>query len=179
MIEKTLVLLKPDAVKRNLSGTIISRFESSGLKIKAMKLTNVSENLAKEHYFLDEQWAKNVFDKTLDSYQKEKKEMKYKDHLEFGKTIQKWNVTFLTEGQIIAMILEGPHAIELVRKMIGSTEPRSASPGTIRGDFASTESYQIADSENRVLRNLVHASDSIKTAEREIALWFKESEIQT
>ena len=77
------------------------------------------------------------------------------------------------------MILEGPHAIELVRKMIGSTEPRSASPGTIRGDFASTESYQIADSENRVLRNLVHASDSIKTAEREIALWFKESEIQT
>ena len=76
MIEKTLVLLKPDAVKRNLSGTIISRFESSGLKIKAMKLTNVSENLAKEHYFLDEQWAKNVFDKTLDSYQKEKKEMK-------------------------------------------------------------------------------------------------------
>ena len=177
MIEKTLVLLKPDAVQKKLTGKIISRFEESGLKIKAMKMLKANEDLAKQHYFLDEQWAKNVFEKTKASYEKEKKPFKYKSSMDLGKTIQKWNMQFLQEGPVIALIIEGPHAIELVRKMIGSTEPRSAQPGTIRGDFASTESYEIADAQNRVLRNLVHASDSQKTAEREISLWFKSEEI--
>ena len=177
MIEKTLVLIKPDGVKRNLVGKIVQRFEDAGLKIKAMKMLQATEDLAKNHYFLDESWAKNVFDKTKASYEKENKQFKYKNHMDLGKTIQKWNMEFLQEGPVIALILEGPHAIELVRKIIGSTEPRSAQPGTIRSDFASTESYAIADEQNRVLRNLVHASDSPTTAQREISLWFSKNEV--
>ncbi|MEK6847341.1 MAG: nucleoside-diphosphate kinase [Nanoarchaeota archaeon] len=177
MIEQTLVLIKPDGVKRNLVGKIIQRFEESDLKIKAIKMLQADESLAKNHYALDETWAKNVFDKTKASYEKENKPFKYKTHIDLGKTIQKWNMEFLTEGPVIAIIIEGPHAIELIRKMVGSTEPRSAQPGTIRGDFASTESYALADSQNRVLRNLIHASDSQTTAQREISLWFKNEEI--
>ena len=177
MNEQTLILIKPDGVKRNLAGKIISRFEESGLKIKAIKMLQASEDLAKQHYFLDENWAKNVFNKTKASCEKEGRKMRFETHFELGKTIQKWNMEFLTEGPIIALIIEGPHAIELVRKMVGSTEPRSAQPGTIRGDLASTESYSLADSQNRVLRNLIHASDSQTTAQREISLWFKKEEI--
>ena len=177
MNEQTLILIKPDGVKRNLVGKIIQRFEDAGLKIKAVKMLQASEDLAKNHYALDETWAKNVFDKTKASYEKENRPMRFNTHIELGKTIQKWNMEFLTEGPVIALIIEGPHAIELVRKMVGSTEPRSAQPGTIRGDFASTESYSLADVQNRVLRNLIHASDSPTTAQREISIWFKKEEI--
>ena len=100
-----------------------------------------SEDLAKNHYFLDEQWAKNVYEKTKAAYEKEGKKLEYQNHLDLGKTIQKWNMEFLREGPAIAIVLEGPHAVEIVRKMVGSTEPRQASPGTIRGDFAAVESY--------------------------------------
>jgi nucleoside-diphosphate kinase len=176
-MERTLVLLKPDSVKRHLTGKIISRFEDTGLKIIAMKMVWANEELAKEHYILDEEWAKNVYDKTKAVYEKEGKEMKYQNHLEWGELIQKRNMDFLREGPVIAIILEGPHAVEIVRKMIGATEPRSAAPGTIRGDFTSVESYPIADVNSRVARNLVHASDSVKNAEREIRLWFRPEEI--
>jgi|SRR3989344_5274143 len=179
MIEKTLILLKHDSIFRGLVGRIISRFEDIGLKIIAMKMILPDENLSKNHYFLDEEWAKNVFDKTKLSYEKDSKPFPYKDHMEFGKQIQDWNMSFLREGPIIAAILEGPHAIEIVRKIVGSTEPKSSAPGTIRGDFAMMESYAIADIKNRVLRNLIHASDSVKSSDREIALWFKPSEIQS
>lgn len=177
MIERTLVLIKPDSVKRGLIGKIIQRFEDTGLKIAAMKMISANEDLAQNHYKLDEQWAKNVYDKTLIAYQKEGKTLHYKDHLDLGRTIQRWNMEFLTEGPVIALVIQGPHAIELVRKMVGSTEPRQATPGTIRGDFASIDSYMIADFEQRVLRNLIHASDSKETAAREIELWFSPQEI--
>jgi nucleoside-diphosphate kinase len=176
-MERTLVLLKPDSVKRHITGKIISRFEDTGLKIIGIKMAWANEELAKEHYQLDEEWAKNVYDKTKAVYEKEGKKMEYQNHLEWGGIIQKRNMEFLREGPVIAIILEGPHAVELVRKMIGSTEPRSAMPGTIRGDFASVESYPVADANSRVARNLVHASDSVKNAEREIRLWFRPEEI--
>lgn len=177
--ERTLVLLKPDTVKRTLTGKIISRFEDAGLKIVAMKMQWADKALAEKHYFLDEEWAKKVFDKTKIGYEKEGKPMKYKTHMELGKTIQSWNMNFLIEGPVIAMVLEGNHAIELVRKMVGSTEPRSSAPGTIRGDFSPTESYPVADLNERVMRNMVHASDSVETAKREIALWFSPKEIHS
>lgn len=170
--EKTLVLIKPDGVQRGLIGRILSRFEESGLKIVDLKMVEATEELAMNHYFLDETWAKGLFEKTSAAYKKENKPMKYKDHMDLGKTIQSWNMKFLMEGPVIAIVLEGPHAIELVRKMIGSTEPRMAAPGTIRGDFASIESYMVADVNSRVLRNLIHASDSVESAKREISLWF-------
>ncbi|MEK6915929.1 MAG: nucleoside-diphosphate kinase [Nanoarchaeota archaeon] len=179
MIEKTLILLKHDSISRGLVGKIISRFEDIGLKIVAMKMLLPDEKLAENHYFLDEEWAKAVFDKTKASYEKDKKTFPYKSHMEFGKQIQSWNMKFLREGPIIAMILEGPHAIEIVRKVVGSTEPKSSPPGTIRGDYAMMESYAVADVKGRVLRNLIHASDSLRSSEREIALWFTPKEIHS
>jgi nucleoside-diphosphate kinase len=177
VIEQTLVLLKPDTVQRNLIGKIISRFEDVGFKISAMKMVWASEEHAKMHYHLDETWARNVFEKTKVGYEKEGKKMPYKDHMDLGKTIQNWNMQLLREGPVIALVIEGPHAVELVRKMVGSTEPRQAIPGTIRGDFASMESYALADVKKRVLRNLIHASDTPANAQREIALWFNKEEV--
>lgn len=177
MIEQTLILLKPDAVQRGIIGKIVSRFEDSGLKIIGMKMVWATEELAKKHYHLEEVWAKQIYEKTLASYQKEGKKWPYKDYLDIGKTIQKWNMQFLREGPVIAIVIEGPHAIEIIRKMAGSTEPRSAVPGTIRGDFAMIESYALADKKQRVLRNLIHASDTAENAKREISLWFGDSEL--
>ncbi len=179
MIEKTLILLKHDSVFRGLIGKIITRFEETGLKIVAIKMVWPDEHLAKNHYFLDAQWAQNVFDKTKAGYEKDNKPFPYKNAMQLGEQIQKWNMQFLSEGPVVAIIIEGPHAIEIVRKMVGSTEPKSSPPGTIRGDFAMIESYAIADKNARVLRNLIHASDSQISAEREIALWFQSNEIHS
>ena len=177
MIEQSLVLIKPDGVKRCLIGRIISRLEEAGLKICAMKMVWPNEDLAKNHYRLDEVWARNVFEKTKAVYEKENKALPYNDHIDLGQTIQSWNMKFLKEGPVIAMVIEGPHAIELIRKLVGSTEPRQAAPGTIRGDFASIESYALADSKQRVVKNLIHASDSQENGKREIGLWFQPNEI--
>ncbi len=178
-MEKTLVLLKHDSVSRGLIGKIITRFEETGLKMVALKMIWPDEHLAKNHYFLDESWAQNVFDKTKASYEKDSKPFPYKSAMELGSQIQNWNMNFLQEGPVIAMVIEGPHSIEIVRKMVGSTEPKSSPPGTIRGDFAMVESYSIADKNGRVLRNLIHASDSQQSSEREIALWFNADEIHS
>lgn len=152
MIEKTLVLLKPDAVQRGLIGEIISRFEKVGLKIVGMKMIFVTKDLAGKHYFdVEKRHGKKVFDN---------------------------NVKFLTEGPIIAMCLEGVHSIEIVRKMVGSTEPKSALPGTIRGDYSHV-SYDYADSKNIVTKNLIHASSSKEDAKRELELWFKKEELHS
>ena len=177
MDERTFVLIKPDGVKRGIVGQIISRFENAGLKIVAVKMVSVGEKLAKNHYFLDEKWAKNVFEKSKASHEKEGKKFPYKNHMDVGKTIQSRNINFLMESPVIAIVFEGPHAVELVRKIVGSTEPRSSAPGTIRCDFASIESYAVADEKKRVAKNLVHASDSVENARREINLWFSPEEI--
>jgi len=176
-MERTLVLIKPDGVSRSIVGEIISRFEKVGLKIVAMKMAWADETLAKKHYALEESWAKNVYEKTKSASEKEGKPMKWKDHMELGREIQSWNANFLKEGPVVAMVLQAPHAIEIVRKMVGSTEPRQSAPGTIRGDYAMVESYAVANEKSRVLRNLVHASDSAETANREISIWFTKQEI--
>lgn len=177
MEEKTLVLIKHDGVLRNLVGKIINRLENIGLKIIGMKMIWADKELAKNHYILEEEWAKNVYDKTKTTHEKEGKPFPHKNYMEFGKMIQDWNVNFLREGPIVAIAIKGPHAIEIIRKIVGATEPRQATPGTIRGDFAMTESYVLADKNKRVLRNLVHASDSVKNGKREIDLWFKKQEL--
>jgi len=179
MTEKTLVLIKPDAVKKSISGKILSKFEDAGLKIVGIKMVWADENLARNHYYLDETWARSVYEKKKKSCEEQGKEFLCKDPLEIGKQIQQWNAEYLMEGPVIAMVLEGNYAVEIVRKLVGSTEPKSSAPGTIRGDFASTESYGLADYEKRVLRTLVHASDSPDNAKREIALWFNIDELHS
>jgi len=149
MIERSLVLIKPDGVQRGLIGKIISRFEDAGLKLVGMKLVWVDKAFAKKHY------AEHV-------------EKPFYPGLE----------AMITMGPVLAMVLEGVHAIEIIRKMVGPTEPRAAPPGTIRGDFAHV-SYKYADKKGISIKNLIHASDSEKTAKREIELWFSKEELHS
>jgi len=177
--ERTLVLIKPDSLKRGIVGKIISRFEEAGFKIVAMKMLEIDEKFAKEHYLLEEAWAKKSYQKTKEIHDKIGHKLPFKDHMDYGRTIQQWNANVLIDGPVIAFILEGPHAVELTRKLIGPTEPRQAPPGTIRGDFMTIESYAVADKKQRALKTLVHASDSVENAQREIALWFDAEEIHS
>jgi nucleoside-diphosphate kinase len=132
MLDRTLILVKPDAFARHLTGEILTRFERKGLRLVAMKMMSVSEELAREHYGEHE-----------------------------GRDFYEPLVTFITSGPIVAMILEGPRAIEAARQIIGSTDAVQAAPGSIRGDYAL-----------EVRRNLVHGSDSAESAAREIKIFF-------
>ena len=136
-METTLVLLKPDAVQRGLAGEIISRLEKTGLKITGMKLMQVSQDLANEHY--GEHVGKPFFDGL---------------------------VSFITSGPIVAMALEGNGAVAIVRKTMGATNPADSPPGTVRGDYGID-----------IGRNLVHGSDSVESANREVALFFDTAEL--
>ena len=176
MIEKTLIIVKHDGVLKGLIGEVIKRFENMGLKVAAMKMVWANEEVAKNHYQVTDEWANNVFTKAKESYEKQGKEFEFDNAKEYAGMIQSWNVNFLKEGPVVAIVFEGPHAVELGRKLVGDTQPRTALPGTIRGDFA-YESYQISDVKKRPVRNIVHASGAVDEAEREIQLWFNEDEI--
>jgi len=177
VLERTLILLKHDAIQRSIVGKIIARFEDAGLKLIGMKMIWADEKLTDSHYPYNDEWAQAVYEKTKKGYEKDGKKLPYKNHEEHGKTILSWLADLLKEGPVIAMVLEGPHAVELVRKMVGATEPRQAAPGTIRSDFASIESYALADQKKRAIRNLIHASDTVANAKREVAVWFTDKEL--
>lgn len=137
MLQKTLVFVKPDGVARQLTGEIIHRFERKGLRIKGLKMLKMSENLAEQHYAIHK-----------------------------GKPFYEGLIDFITSGPIVAMVLEGPDAIDLCRSIIGATNPLKSTPGSIRGDYCS-----------QTQQNLVHGSDSPENAEREISLFFHEEEL--
>jgi nucleoside-diphosphate kinase len=152
-VERTLVVFKPDAVQRGIVGEILTRFERVGLKIVATKMIAPT----KEHY--------------------------YKHYEEIGKMItrrgqDKFDITLemMVQGPVIAMVLEGVEAVELVRKLVGTTEPKSAAPGTIRGDY-SHMSFGYGDSQNKGIPNLIHASGDVDEAEQEVAHWFSDDEL--
>ncbi len=175
MIEKTLVLLKPDAVQRSLVGQILTRFERVGLKIVAMKLSYADEDMAGEHYQDDDEWLKSVGEKTLAAYKAKGVDLG-RTALEQGQWVREQLKKYIKSSPVVAVVLEGHNAVKLVRKLVGPTAPADAPPGTIRGDF-SFETYTMADKLGRPLYNLIHASDSSSEAEREIAVWFNEDEI--
>lgn len=151
--EKTLILIKPDGVKRNLIGKIITRFEDAGLKVIGMKMVWSDDKLAKRHY--TEDIAKR-----------------------HGERVRTMQVKYLQEGPVIAMVLEGVEAVTVTRKIIGSTYPNESPPGTIRGDFAHV-SKEYANPRNLNVRNLVHASGNASEAKEEIDLWFKPNELHS
>ena len=175
-MEKTLVLIKPDAFNRGLVGEIISRFERVGLRLEEIKIINATTEIVGKHYPDDKNWIKSIGKKTVDTYQKYNlnitKDLGFDDVMEVGELVRKWLIQQLTSGVVIALILSGNHAIEVVRKIIGNTIPLFAELGTIRGDF-SIDSPDLSIKEKRALRNLVHASSTIKEAKREISLWFE------
>ncbi|BBL45597.1 nucleoside-diphosphate kinase [Nanobdella aerobiophila] len=180
LVQKTLVLIKPDSVKRGLIGEIISRFEKVGLKIVALKMVKLDKKTAEEFYYSDENWLATVGSKTLTRYREmgldPKKEFNTDDPKEIGKIIRQWLIDFITSAPIVAIVLEGVNSIEEVRKLVGSTEPLKAPPGTIRGDYAHM-SIAYANWNKIVLRNVVHASENEKDAMREIFVIFKLEEI--
>lgn len=173
--EKTLVIIKPDGVSRMLCGEIIRRIEAVGLKLVDAKMTEADEKLAEQHYPETEEWLSAVGKKGLDDYEKygfdPVETIGTSDPIEYGKMILKFNKDYLMSGPLLALVFEGNHAVEVVRKLVGHTNPIMAPAGTIRGDLAA-ESAIIANLEKRSLYNLVHASGSVDEANREIKLWF-------
>lgn len=178
--EKTLVLVKPDAVKRGLIGEIIHRFERSSLKIVALKMTLVSREMVEKLYRDDEEHMKGMGNKTLKTYEEYKmdpvRELGTNDPLEIGKMIREWNMVYITSGPIVAMLLEGYHAVDNVRALVGNTLPIFAAPGTIRGDY-SLDSPAVANTQKRAVRNLVHATGSVEETDYEASIWFGGEEI--
>ena len=152
-LQRTLVLVKPDGVQRSLVGEIIKRFEQAGLKIVGMKMQWVDKEFAKKHY--------------TDDITKRR-----------GEHVRNALLDLITMGPVVAMALEGIDAVAVVRKMAGETEPKSAAPGTIRGDFAHVN-YAHADAVQKAIRNLVHASGNVEEAKTEVALWFGSDELHS
>ena len=152
MIERSLVLIKPDGVARGLTGKIIQKFEDTGMKIVAMKMTKIDRNFAMKHY-------------TADLAERR------------GEAVRNMMLDFITSGPIVAMVIEGIDAIQNVRKIVGKTEPKSAEPGTIRGDFTHVSFVHANEVQHRAVMNVIHASGDKKDAEYEVPLWFNEEEI--
>src|SRR3990167_7866659 len=179
-IERTLVLIKPDGVKRGLIGEVLSRYERAGLKMVGMKLVWADKEHAMAHYPENEEHMRGMGEKSLKTYEEYGLDpIEYvgiKDPLEIGKMIRQWNAEYVSSGPVVALVLEGVHAISNVRMITGNTIPTFAQPGTIRGDF-SIDSPALANSKNRAVRNLIHASGEPEEAAREIAHWFKEEEL--
>ncbi len=169
--EHSLVLLKPDAVARKISGEIISRFEKKGLKIIALKMTWPTPTQAEEHYEADEDWYISSGTRTYEGYI-EKGLKPPLEPRELGVNTRRKLMSSLTAGPVIALVLQGAHVIETVRKMRGATSPQLADVGTIGFDY-SLDSYELADAGEWAIRNVIHASDSPESAEREIKIWFK------
>ena len=174
-IERTLIAIKPESIQRQIIGELINKFEKRGLKMIACKMVAPTEEQVKKHYPDDKEWYVSSGTKTWNNY---------KDHgitppgtpIELAKRTRTRLIDHLSDRPIILMIWSGPHAVALGRKTAGATNPLIADIGSIRGDY-STESYELADGIERAIHTLVHASGSVDEAEKEIKLWFKNSEI--
>ncbi len=168
MVQKTLVLVKPDGVKRNLIGEIIKRFEDRGLKVADLEMLTADEDLLAKHYQLDNRdYILGLGHVDVTGWTEEQKEEKYQKSYKVIQALQQ----FMMTGLIVKMVLEGEDAVALVREIVGKTDPSASPKGTIRGDFGE-DSFAKADEEHRAVYNLVHASGTPEEAEVEIALWF-------
>ena len=179
-MERTVVLVKPDGVRRGLTGEVISRFERMGLKIVAIKILWAKDDHLGQHYRDDKDYLTTLGKKTLKTYEEYGKDanedLGTKDPLELGKMVRKWTIDYVGSGPVVAMLLEGRHAVDNVRSIAGPTMPVNAPPGTIRGDLA-TDSAAYANAEKRGVENVVHVSGSNEEAEFEEKLWFNKKEI--
>lgn len=175
--ERTLVIIKPDGVQRSLIGEIIRRYERSGLKLVALRMVIPSPDQARKHYMVGgEEWLETVGEKAAKAYEKKGLKSPYATYRENGMAVLEANAKYLSSGPVVAMVWQGAHAVGLVRKITGGTEPLSSDVGTIRGDFT-LDSYQLADTDSRSVRNLIHASGEVEEAEKEIPIWFDEKEL--
>ena len=178
--EMTLVLVKPDGVKRGLIGEILSRIERRGLKIIAMKMVWVDRNHLEKHLPSDPAWVERLGEKTLKTFTEYNIDpiaaQGTDNKMEIGTKVKELLFEYLSSGPIVAMVVQGIHAIDMVRKLVGHSLPVFAEMGTIRGDF-SVDSPAVANLESRAIKNIVHASETQAEADNEIHLWFGPEEI--
>src|SRR3989344_1699002 len=170
--EKTLVLIKPDGVQRGLIGEIVRRYERSGLKLAGLKMKVPTKELIEKHYLVNPEWRVVTGMKTIESYKKKGKTPPSDDPLKVTEIVLANLKSYMSSGPLIAMVWQGVHAVGIVRKLTGSTEPLTSDVGTIRGDYT-VDSYEASDLDGRAVRNLIHASGSVEDAEKEISLWFE------
>lgn len=173
--EKTFVLIKPDGVRKGLIGEIIKRFEQRDIKVVALEMFQATKAEMDKHYPKDEKWIRRLGEKTSATYQKYgydvKKDFGTDDLLKIGKTVRGWLIDFMISAPMAKMVVQGVHAIDMVRKIVGPTLPYLAEMGTIRGDY-STDSPLLANMERRPVLNLIHASETPDEAKHEIQHWF-------
>ena len=174
-MEKTLLIIKPDGVEHRLIGRILTRFEESGLEITKICVAKATREQILNHYPTSESWFEAVGNKTLSTCAKYAidpiNQFGTDNPIDIGKIVKEWLVDYMTQGKVVPFVVEGYHAVEKARLMVGNTMPLAALPGTIRGDFG-LDSADIANSGKRAVRNLIHASESVEDAEREIHIWF-------
>ena len=173
--EKTFVLIKPDGVRKGLIGEIIKRLEQRDLKIIALEMFESPEKEMDKHYPKDEKWLRRIGERTSATYAKYNHDIKRDfgttDPLKVGKTVRKWLIGYMSSSPMVKMVVQGVHAVDMVRKIVGPTMPYLAEMGTIRGDF-SADSAISANIEHRAIYNLVHASETPEEAQHEIEHWF-------
>ena len=174
--ERTLIVIKPDGIQRSLVGEIILRYERIGLKLMALKMLILSPEFIEQHYTLDPTWLKKTGEKTIAGYEAKGLKPPSKNPEEISAKILEGLKKYVAAGPVIAMVWQGAHAVQIARKVTGGTEPLVSDVGTIRGDFV-LDSYQMADTDGRAVRNLIHASGSPEEADKEIAHWFTKEEL--
>jgi nucleoside-diphosphate kinase len=178
--EITFLMIKPDGVRRGLIGEIIKRIERIGLKIIALKMTQASREKVSGFYPTDERWIARLGEKTLATYAKfgydAIKELGTDKAEEIGPMVRNWLLDFMTSAPVVPMAIQGVHAVDKVRKLIGDTMPANADFGTIRGDL-SFDSAAAANRDKRAVFNLVHATETPEEAEKELRYWFSSEEM--
>lgn len=173
--EITFLMAKPDAVQRGLSGEIITRIEQVGLKVVGLRMFIPTEKQVDDHYPKDEAWITRLGTKTLATYAKygfdAMAELGTDKAEAIGPKVREWLIRFMTSGPVVAVVIKGVHAVDMVRKLAGHTMPSDAPLGTIRGDY-SVDSAAAANRDKRAVFNLVHASETQDEAKHEIEHWF-------
>lgn len=179
-VERTFSMIKPDGTQRGIVGEIISRIEKRGLKIVALKMVKPTIEHITNHYPKDDKWVARLGEKGFTVFAElgldPKDVMGTDDKFEAGKQVREWLVKYMTEAPVVAMVIEGVHAIDMMRKIAGSTLPSKAEIGTIRGDF-STDSPIAANINKRAIKNVIHISENKEEADHEISHWFSKDEI--
>jgi nucleoside-diphosphate kinase len=180
--ERTYVMLKPDGVKRGLVGEVIRRMEQRGLKIIALSMVQATKEQMDGHYPKDDTWIERLGEKTLKTYAKYNldpvEEMGTADKKEIGTEVRKWLIDYMVSAPVVKVVVQGIHAIDMVRKLTGDTIPAFAEMGTIRGDY-SVDSAASANGDKRAIHNILHASETAEEAEHEIGYWLSPEQVCT
>ena len=173
--EKTYVMVKPDGVRKGLIGEIIRRFEQRDLKVVALEMFMPDHKMIDDHYPKDESWITRLGEKTLSTYEKygfdANEDFGTTEASKIGPEIRKWLIDYMTSAPLVKMVVQGTHAVDVVRKIAGETMPYKADMGTLRGDF-SIDSPALANQEKRAVMNILHCSETPEEAAHEIKHWF-------